>query len=114
MNMTTSVSFRGSSRKAHSFTRVQGSGPWARNAGVAIFAAPDAYGWRIIQVVELTGRVHDVRPIWALSAAERYGASAVFISEERDSEKRKYIVSDIEAGLSPVLPSPIETVAMAA
>ena len=74
--MDITVSFRGRSGKAWNFRRVPSESPWARSAGAVIFAAPDAYGWRIIRVMELTGRPHDLQPIWALSEAERYGASA--------------------------------------
>lgn len=103
--METQTSFRGRSGEAWSFTQVDINAPWAQSAGVAIFAAPDAYGWRLIRVVELTGRPHDTRAIWALADAERYGASAVFIAPEIDKEARKAIVADIEMGLSPVCTS---------
>ncbi|MEL7453874.1 MAG: hypothetical protein AAGJ50_10955, partial [Pseudomonadota bacterium] len=72
-------------------------------SGVAVFAAPDAYGWRVIRVVELTGRDHDIRPLWALHEAERYGASAVFVASEPDRYLRQGMISDLEAGLSPVV-----------
>lgn len=101
MNQT--VNFRGASGTAHAFTRTAKDAPWARVPGVAIFAAPDTYGWRVIRVVELTGREHDVRPVWALADAERYGASAVFISMQMDARDRRRMVSDIEMGLSPVV-----------
>ena len=101
--MNQAVSFCGASGTAHSFTRVAKDSPWARVPGVAIFAAPDTYGWRVIRVVELTGREHDVRPVWALADAERYGASAVFVSMQMDARDRRRTMSDIETGLSPVL-----------
>ncbi len=96
------VRFRGLSGRAASFTRVFPSDPWARAPGVAVFAAPDTYGWRVIKVVEVTGRPHDVRPIWALADAERFGAETVFLTLEMDSDARKALVADLEAGLSPV------------
>mgnify|MGYP001245325173 FL=1 len=96
------VRFRGQSGKAWEFQRVGTDAPWARAAGVAIFAAPDTYGWRIIRVVELTGRPNDVQPIWALADAERYGANAVFLAVEFDATARKRMVNDIEEGFSPV------------
>ena len=99
------VSFRGQSGTAHAFERVQLSHPWARQAGVAIFAAPDTYGWRVVKVVELTGKPHDVRPIWALAEAERYGARAVFVSVEMDKAARGALIADIEKGLDPVCAS---------
>lgn len=96
------VRFRGQSGKAWEFQRVEMDAPWARAPGVAIFAAPDTYGWRVIRVVELTGRPNDVQPIWALADAERYGANAVFVSLEFDGAARKAMVNDIEEGFSPV------------
>ena len=67
------VRFRGRSGKAWDFKRVPLDAPWARTAGVALFAAPDTYGWRIIRTIELSGKPNDVQPIWALADAERYG-----------------------------------------
>lgn len=96
------VNFRGRSGKAWEFQRVATDAPWARAAGVAIFAVPDTYGWRIIRVVELTGRPNDVQPIWALADAERYGANAVFVALEFEAGKRKRMVNDIEEGFTPV------------
>jgi hypothetical protein len=72
---------------------------------VAIFAIPEACGWRIFRVMELTGRPHDIQPIWALAEAERYGANAVFVSLEFDPSVRKQIVADLEAGFQPVVRS---------
>ena len=77
------VRFRGRSGKAWDFKRVPLDAPWARTAGVALFAAPDTYGW-------------------ALADAERYGARAVFLATEFDARTRRLIVNDIEAGFSPV------------
>ncbi|MAN47510.1 MAG: hypothetical protein CMF04_15095 [Hyphomonas sp.] len=102
MNMGIEVRFRGQSGKAWQFQRVATEAPWARTAGVAIFAAPDTYGWRIIRVVELSGRPNDVQPIWALADAERYGANAVFVALEFDATARKAMAADIEEGFSPV------------
>lgn len=100
--MGIAVSFRGRSGKAWEFNRMVLDGPWARCPGVAIFAAPDAYGWRLIRVIELTGRPHDLQPIWALAEAERYGANAVFLAHEFDGAARKLMVNDIEEGFSTV------------
>lgn len=103
--MDMKTSFRGRSGKAWSFTKIDKDISWAQSAGVAIFAAPDSYGWRLIRVVELSGRPHDTRAIWALADAERYGATAVFLAPEIDKEARRNAIADIEAGLSPVCPS---------
>ena len=103
--MGSAVSFRGQSGKAWSFQRASADAPWARAPGVAIFAIPEACGWRIFRVMELTGRPHDIQPIWALAEAERYGANAVFVSLEFDPSVRKQIVADLEAGFQPVVRS---------
>jgi len=103
--MSNAVSFRGQSGKAWSFQRAAADAPWARAPGIAIFAIPEACGWRIFRVMELTGRSHDIQPIWALAEAERYGASAVFVSLEFDPSVRKHIVADLEAGFRPVVRS---------
>ena len=67
--MGSAVSFRGQSGKAWSFQRVAADAPWARTSGVAIFAIPEAFGWRIFRVIELSGKPHDIQPIWALAEA---------------------------------------------
>lgn len=102
MNMNGQVSFRGQSGKAWRFQRAAADAPWARSAGVVIFAAQDACGWRVFQVMELSGRPHDIQPIWALAEAERYGANAVFVSLEFDAAARSAMVNDLEAGFTPV------------
>lgn len=96
------VSFRGKSGKAWKFQRMAADAPWARSAGIVIFAAQDACGWRVYRVMELTGRPHDIQPIWALAEAERYGATTVFVAHEFDGPQRKAMVADLEAGFSPV------------
>lgn len=111
--MDKQVSFRGVSGKAWSFQKTPAHAPWARSAGVVIFAAPEAFGWRVLRVMELTGKPHDLQPIWALAEAERYGATTVFISLEFDGEMRKEMVGDLEAGFSPLCGSS-DTVALAA
>lgn len=95
--------FRGRSGRATGFERMSPEAPWARRAGVALFAAPDECGWRVIRVVEVSGRDHDVQPIWALAEAERYGATAVFIHPESDPQARAALADDIETGFSPVM-----------
>lgn len=103
--MGNAVSFRGQSGKAWSFQRAGVDAPWARAPGVAIFAIPEACGWRIFRVIELSGKPHDIQPIWALAEAERYGASAVFVALEFEGLARKQMVADLEAGFQPVLRS---------
>ncbi len=105
--MGNAVSFRGQSGKAWSFQRAASDAPWARAPGVAIFAVPEACGWRIFRVLELTGKPHDIQPIWAQSEAERYGATAVFVSLEFDAPVRRQMVCDLEAGFQPVVRSGI-------
>jgi len=97
------ITFCGASGAQHIFKKAKSGNAWVQNTGVAVFAAPDAYGWRVIRVVDLSGRPHDVRPIWALHDAERYGASAVFIAENSDFAARRGVIEDLEAGLSPVV-----------
>ncbi|MFN7055304.1 hypothetical protein [Hyphomonas sp.] len=108
------VSFRGQSGKAWRFQRVAADSPWARNAGVVIFAGQEACGWRVFRVMELTGRPHDIQPIWALAEAERFGASAVFVAMEFDGGARRAMVADLEAGFTPVCRAPQAPVRMAA
>lgn len=112
--MGQSVNFCGATGTAWSFTEVSADDSWARVPGIAIFAAPDSYGWRVIKVVELTGREHDVRPLWALAEAERYGAETVFVSMELTAAKRQWMMADLEDGLSPVIQSANSSMALAA
>ncbi|MBK8197509.1 MAG: hypothetical protein IPK75_03995 [Acidobacteria bacterium] len=103
--MGSAVSFRGQSGKAWSFQRAAADAAWARAPGVVIFAIPEACGWRLFRVLELTGKPHDIQPIWAYSEAERYGATAVFVSLEFDPSVRKQMVADLEAGFRPLVRS---------
>jgi len=114
MNMIGQVSFRGQSGRAWRFQRVAPDSPWARSAGVVIFAGQEACGWRVFRVMELSGRPHDIQPIWALAEAERFGASAVFLAMEPDSTARRTIVADLEAGFTSVCRAPEVPVRMAA
>ena len=100
--MKLAVSFRGATGQAHSFEQVDPGSAWARHPGVALFAAPDAFGWRVIRIVELSGKPHDVQPLWALSDAERYGATAVFVDLESDAHVRRAVIADLERGMTPV------------
>jgi len=104
--MSNAVSFRGQSGKAWSFQRAAADAPWARAPGVAIFAVPEACGWRIFRVMELSGKPHDIQPIWAFAEAERYGASTVFVSLEFEGDMRKQMRGDLEAVFRPIHPSP--------
>jgi hypothetical protein len=113
-NMVSSVSFRGATGRAWSFKRVDAASAWARVPGIAIFAAADSYGWRIVKLVDLSGREHDVRPLWALANAERYGADTVFVAMELEAGHRAAMMVDLEAGLSPVLHAAGEGMAIAA
>lgn len=98
------VSFRGRSGRVWGFSEAGLETDWARRPGIALFAAPDTYGWRVIRMVEMTGRMNDVQPVWAQLDAARYGARAIFVHDETDFETRRAILADLEAGLSPVLP----------
>jgi len=96
------MKFRGQSGKAYGFVRMAPNAAWAREAGVALFAAQGPFGWRVVKLTSLRGRLHDVQPIWAFADAERYGARAVFVMQETDPQVRAHALSDLEAGLSPV------------
>lgn len=108
------MKFRGRSGKAYSFVRMAPAAPWAREAGVAIFAAQGPFGWRVVRLATLRGRLHDVQPIWAWADAERYGARTVFIMRETDPADRAAALRDLEAGLNPVLEPAQSDLAMAA
>ncbi|MCR9268395.1 MAG: hypothetical protein ACX94B_04295 [Henriciella sp.] len=108
------VKFRGRSGKAYSFVRMAPSAPWAREAGVALFAAQGPFGWRVVRLTTLRGRLHDVQPIWAWADAERYGARTVFIMRETDPADRLAALTDLEAGLNPVLEHKQPEIALAA
>lgn len=101
------VSFRGRSGKAWTFHETPADSAWAACQGVAIFAAQDACGWRVYKVMEISGRAHEVQPIWALAEAERYGADRVFLAPEPDEGRRRMIVTDIEAGFTAVCSHPV-------
>lgn len=108
------MKFRGLSGKAYAFTRMAPNAPWAREAGVALFAAQGPFGWRVVKLTTLRGRLHDVQPVWAYADAERYGARAIFILRETDPQFRLNAITDLEAGLSPVCASDIQPMAIAA
>ena len=91
------VNFRGRSGKLVSFDRFGCDSAWAGRAGVALFAASGTYGWRIIRMVEMTGRMNDVQPVWAQLDAARYGARAIFVHDETDFETRRAILADLKA-----------------
>lgn len=96
------VNFNGQSGRSHAFERVGHDAPWAKEEGIALFAAPGAYGWRVIQIVELDGRDDNVQPIWAYRNAQRYGARAVFICPISRVLERKTAIADLRLGLTPV------------
>ncbi len=100
--MNRPLSFRGKTGKIYVFSEKKVSSAWFSRPGVALFAAADGYGWRIIRISAMTGEPHDVRPVWAQADAARYGAEHVLILEEADAGRRHAIVADLEAGLSPV------------
>ena len=97
------IMFRGQSGKAYQFVKMALNAPWARESGVALFAARGPFGWRVVRLFELRGRLHDVQPIWAFADAERYGANTVFVLHETDVEMRARIRDDLQAGLDPVI-----------
>ena len=108
------VKFRGQSGKAYSFVRMAPNAPWAREAGIAMFAAQGPFGWRVVKLTTLRGRLHDVQPIWAFADAERYGAKVVFVLRESDAQLRSLALSDLNSGLNPVLEAEAAELALAA
>ena len=97
------ITFYGASGIGYGFEQIDEKTAWAARTGVAVFAAPDAYGWRVIQVVDLKGRDHDVRLIWAYHDADRFGANSVFFAGSLDQAERKRMIRDLENGVSPVM-----------
>ncbi len=108
------ISFRGQSGRAYKFQKMKSDGNWACEAGVALFAARGPFGWRVVRLSIMRGRMHDVQPIWAFADAQRYGASNVFVMPETDPLVRQFAITDLEAGLSPVCESQTELVSLAA
>lgn len=98
------VSFRGHSGKVHVFAQASADGSWLKKPGLAIFAAPEGYSWRIIRMCEVRGSDHDIQPIWAQTDAARYGGDTVLVLETACVDERKAILADLEAGLSPLWP----------
>ena len=96
------TSFRGASGTAYAFESVNPESSWCRHGAVALFAAPDAFGWRIVKMVNISGRDHDTRPLWAFADAQRYGAMTIFLHVCSKTETRKDILSDLSRGLTPV------------
>jgi len=112
--MQNKITFCGTSGHEYDFIQTPADSNWVHHAGVAVFAARDAYGWRVIKIAELSGRDHDVRPIWAFHDAQRFGADTVFISEKVPANVRRDMIDDMEAGLDPVMSSGSQLMAMAA
>ena len=112
--MEKTVIFYGQSGRGYEFTEVAASSAWVHMAGLAMFIASKAYGCRIIKIAELTGRDHDVRPIWAFHDAQRYGADTVFVSVISSAAERRDMIEDMEAGLDPVIASSSSNMALAA
>ena len=108
------MSFRGQSGRAYKFLRVGVDSPWARTAGVALFAARGPFGWRVVKLTNIRGRAHDTQPIWAFADAERFGATAVFVLDEYDAATRQSILEDLGQGLSPVCETVYEDMPLAA
>ena len=100
------INFRGWSGQAYEFKRVDPNSAWAAGPGIAIFAARGAYGWRVVRISCLQGRLHDVQPIWVFAEAQRCGARAVFVLNEACRDRRQGIFADLESGLNPVFVEP--------
>ena len=101
--MEPTITFHTASGQAVVFEKTAMHDPWDLEVGVVLFAATDAYGYRIIRVMELVGRPHDVRLIWGLTEAERYGANQVFVAREMDRERRAEMIEELEVALNPII-----------
>ena len=112
--MQKTMTFQGVSGTGYDFVEKPVDSNWVYKAGVAVFAARDTYGWRVIKVVELSGRDHDVRPIWAFHDAQRFGADTVFVCEEDVSAVRRGAIDDMVAGLNPAASVEMPSLAIAA
>jgi len=99
------VAFRGQSGRAYDFELVDNASNWLGRAGVALFAAPEGRGWRVIRICEIRGREDDVQPLYAQADAARYGGDTVLLCETASPDERGAIAMDLEAGLSPLWPS---------
>jgi len=108
------VKFRGQSGDAYNFVQMAENAPWARETGVALFAAQGPFGWRVVRLVKLRGREDDVQPIWAFADAQRYAATTVFVHRETDPTANAAVLNDLEAGLSPLCVSSEKPLAQAA
>lgn len=101
------VSFRGHSGRTYVFSAVEPTGDWVRMPGIALFVAPNGYTWRVIRMTALRGRDDDLQPIWAQHDAARYGGDTVLVLAEADPAVRGAILADLDAGLSPLWPTPL-------
>jgi len=101
------VSFRGHSGQTYDFGIVPAQGDWVRTPGIVLFAAPNGHSWRVIRIIALRGRDDDVQPIWAQHDAARYGGETVLLLAEADPARRASILADLDAGLSPLWPTPL-------
>jgi len=95
-------SFRGQSGQLYRFRQVAMGEAWRGRPGVALLAAPDFYGWRIIRIVEITGRRDDFEPLHALADARAYGGDTVLVMDEPTPAARLAMIADLDAGLNPV------------
>ncbi|WP_084417888.1 hypothetical protein [Henriciella litoralis] len=105
MRLQTASSFVGRSGKPVTFTHEDSLMAWTSRTGIALLVASDAYGWRVVRIVDLRGQEGALDAAWAMMDARRYGASAVFVRDEADADVRQALIADLEAGLSPVLKS---------
>lgn len=96
--------FRGASGRVYTF-----DGPLPREgnthgAGVALFAAPQAQGWRVIYLLEICGPAAPVHLMRARAAAYALGGESLFFLPITDPAARQAALSDLEAGFQPLCP----------
>ncbi len=96
--------FRGASGRVYTF-----EGPLARRGntagpGLALFAAPQAQGWRVIHLIDIMDHDPSVRLIQARAEAYALGGDAMFFLPMRDGAARRAAHADLDAGFQPLRP----------
>jgi hypothetical protein len=98
--MFQSVNFCGASGQSYKFQPVKLSNDsWLSTAGLVLFSAADG---RVIKVSEQHGKIEDIGAIWRWREAQRYGATHIYIREQKDRSVRIAERDDLVNGLNPV------------
>ena len=109
------VKFRGQSGKAYSFVRMAPNAPWAREAGVALFAAQGPFGWRVVRLDD-TSRSIARRPTDLGLGRRRtlWCSHCIRVCVRLNQKIVLRRSQDLEAGLNPVLEHTQSELAIAA